>query len=310
MTSTIASERTGSVFTFGSSATWGAIFAGVIVALTVQSLLNLLGLGLGLVAFTPDASVAGRLGVGAMIWLFLSAIIALGIGGWVAGRLTDTNQSSEGALHGFITWSLVTLLTFIFMASTAGAVISGAVNVVGKSMVAAGKSVNQVAPQIGQTVQNILPDFTPAINRISQQAHQFIRSRVTQEENTAENQSNQQPSEQQLNQAIASFLTAVGEQDQTTARGKLIDILAQQGNMSRAEAEQTINSWQQTYNQLKEEVMQRAEEAKQQAKDVTEKASTVVGQFALIAFFVLLIGAIAASVGGSMGVSTRAPARY
>src|SRR6185312_5935819 len=92
---------------------WPAIFAGVIVGLAAQALLNLLGLGLGLIAFSPDPNVAGKVGIGAITWLLLSGVIAMGIGGWLVGRMAQTRDLNEAALHAIIMWSLAALVTFV-----------------------------------------------------------------------------------------------------------------------------------------------------------------------------------------------------
>lgn len=69
------------------SIAWGAIFAGAIVATTVQILWALfvdIGMGVG--------------------------IVTLFLGGWVTGRLAKSPRRFDVALHGLVTWSLVTFV--------------------------------------------------------------------------------------------------------------------------------------------------------------------------------------------------------
>src|SRR3546814_18266899 len=49
---------------------WGAIFAGVVVAMSLQLVLGLLGLGIGLATIDPatEQNPFGRLGTGAGLW--------------------------------------------------------------------------------------------------------------------------------------------------------------------------------------------------------------------------------------------------
>ncbi len=195
---------------------WNAIFAGVIIALTVASLLNLLGLGLGLTAFTANTDVAATIGIGSIIWLIFSGIVAMLIGGWVAGALADIAQPAEGILHGLVTWALATLFTFMLMATATGVLISGTVNIIGQGIsgvATASKDVAQLAPQVAENTQNILSDVD------------------------------------------------------------------------------------------KEQVMQKAEQAKQQAAAAMEKASNILGAITLIAFFALLLSAIAEALGGRWGAT-------
>src|SRR6185437_5960645 len=99
---------------------WGAIFAGAIAVIAVESLLNLLGAGVGAATINPQqGQMPGQgLAVGAVIWFVLSWILALFIGGWVAGRLADNPSKRDGALYGFVTWALASL-ALVFMLSTA-----------------------------------------------------------------------------------------------------------------------------------------------------------------------------------------------
>ena len=69
---------------------WGAVFAGVVIALVVQLVLNLLGIGLGAASFDPatsDNPSATTFSIGAGIWWAVSGILAALAGGYAAGRL-------------------------------------------------------------------------------------------------------------------------------------------------------------------------------------------------------------------------------
>src|SRR5688572_12030017 len=71
----------GSQRCYGSPIVWSAIVAGVFAALTIGSLLNLLGVGLGFTAFKVDTNTLAALGTGAIIWIIISTIISMAIGG-------------------------------------------------------------------------------------------------------------------------------------------------------------------------------------------------------------------------------------
>src|SRR5919199_4079268 len=63
---------------------WGAVFAGAIIALATQIVLALIGMAIGLATLNPTtgASPSGTaLGAGAAIWLVISSLISLFIGG-------------------------------------------------------------------------------------------------------------------------------------------------------------------------------------------------------------------------------------
>jgi hypothetical protein len=76
---------------------WAAIFGGVILGVSVQLLLSLLGAGIGLgtvntnLGSTPTAS---NLGIGAGVWWVVSSCVALGLGGYVAAWLAGIGYAS------------------------------------------------------------------------------------------------------------------------------------------------------------------------------------------------------------------------
>jgi hypothetical protein len=84
---------------------WGAIFAGVMVALPLYFLLTLLGAAIGL-------SVHGRvraenIATGAAVWAIASTLISLFVGGFVASQCTVGENKGEAALYGVIVWGVV-----------------------------------------------------------------------------------------------------------------------------------------------------------------------------------------------------------
>jgi hypothetical protein len=87
---------------------WPAVFGGTLVALAVELLLLAWGLFIGFSLNSP-----GGIKTWAEAWYFVTALVALFAGGWVAARLS-TNTAGPGWLHGFVTWGLTTVATFAF----------------------------------------------------------------------------------------------------------------------------------------------------------------------------------------------------
>ncbi len=105
---------------------WGAVFAGAIIALAVQLVLTLIGVAIGLATLSPatgDSPSGGALGAGAGIWLVISSLISLFAGGYISARLGGT---FNGWLHGLTTWGTVTLLTLMLLTTAAGQLIGAA----------------------------------------------------------------------------------------------------------------------------------------------------------------------------------------
>jgi hypothetical protein len=63
------------------------------------------------------------LGAGAAIWLVISSLISLFIGGYIAARLAGR---FNGWLHGLVTWGTLTLLTLMLLTTAAGQLIGAA----------------------------------------------------------------------------------------------------------------------------------------------------------------------------------------
>lgn len=103
---------------------WGAIFAGTFVALTVQVMLTLLGLAVR--AFNPvilQNTLAA--GVGVDIWLIVSSIISFFVGGLVAGWMLGIKSSLHGSLHGLAVWGLCTIFSLYMVGTALGMLIGG-----------------------------------------------------------------------------------------------------------------------------------------------------------------------------------------
>lgn len=104
---------------------WGPIWAGLITALTVFLLLQLLAIGLGLIDIGPGAGGGGW--VSAIIGL-----IAFFIGGSVAGMTSAVRGEATGLLNGFLVWALGTVLILLLSALGLGQIFGALGHVVGQ----------------------------------------------------------------------------------------------------------------------------------------------------------------------------------
>src|SRR6187402_2216740 len=70
---------------------WSAIIAGVLLAVMAQILMNILGLAISAAALDPDAprnAIGPTFSTGAVVWIGVSTMLSLFIGGHVAARLS------------------------------------------------------------------------------------------------------------------------------------------------------------------------------------------------------------------------------
>src|ERR1700712_1710836 len=146
---------------------WAAVLAGVVVALVVQLLLNLLGLGIGAASFSPvdnDNPSATTFSIGAGLWWTLSGILASFAGAYAAGRLSGKPKENTAAWHGLTSWALTTLVIFYLLSTTAGGVLGGPFNSL--SSVAGGLS--HTAGGAGQTAAPSLSKVSDPFSSIEQ----------------------------------------------------------------------------------------------------------------------------------------------
>ena len=99
---------------------WGAVIAGAIAASALTFVLITFGAAIGLAIASPsatwrDTSVALALLSG--LWLLLTAIASFALGGYLAGRLRGTADSTTAdevelrdGLHGLLVWGLAILI--------------------------------------------------------------------------------------------------------------------------------------------------------------------------------------------------------
>jgi hypothetical protein len=266
---------------------WAAIFGGVILVVTVQLLLSLLGAGIGLGTVntnsgtTPDAS---SIGIGAGLWWVISSIIALGFGGYVAAWLAGIEIKWDGVLHGLITWGIATLLTIYLLTSAVGSVIGGGFSAVGSVASTAGSGAKEAAQPLAQAA-GVSPDM------IQQQAQSYL-----QPANPDPATMSPQDAQKQVATNLATY--AKGGPDAPAAKERVINIMAAQQHISHDDAAKRFDDAQAKLKQTKDQAVQTAKNAADASAAAASKAS--FGAFAN-----LLLGAIAAAIGGSLAVQRR-----
>jgi hypothetical protein len=254
---------------------WGAISAGVVVALVTQVLLTMLGAGIGIATLDPgtgDNPAASSFSIAAGIWYTLSGIVAAFVGGYVAARMSGKTLPTTGAFHGLTTWALTTLLVLYFLTSTVGTIVGGAFSGIASA-------VGGLSETVAQTAAPIVAEANP-LEAIEAQ----VRATGTDPE--------------ALNNAAISAMRALvmgNEADANAARQNAARALATARNIPLEQATQQVTQMEQQYSQA-------VERAQQHATEAADTAASVVSTGALLAFVSLVLGAIAAWFGGRSGV--------
>ncbi len=113
---------------------WGAVIAGAVGAAALSLVLLLLGAGLGFAVVSPWAARGisdEAFGASTILWVTAVQLLASALGGYLAGRLRSrwlTVHTNEvyfrDTAHGFLAWSVATLLMATVLSSAVGAAIT------------------------------------------------------------------------------------------------------------------------------------------------------------------------------------------
>ncbi|MGG5823348.1 hypothetical protein [Falsiroseomonas sp. HW251] len=268
---------------------WGAVIAGGVVAVAIGALLNLLGLAVGATTIDPatpgDTPSASLLAKAGGLWLLLANLIGLGIGGWVAARLSGTSDDTDGLLHGLAVWALGFLLSAVLLgnlaAGAANTAVQGASSVLGGAMQGAGQAV-------GQAAQAVAPDAARSVdpNALAERLQSAL-------------QSGGDPRAMTPDQRRAEITRIIGERVRQggflgNQRDRLSQLVAAEANIPAEEANNRIG-------QLETQAREAAAQAEQAARQAAEKAADAAATGAYWLFAAMLLGAGAAVLGARLG---------
>ena len=272
---------------------WSAIFAGVVLVMAIQVLLGVLGAGVGLGFVSPKAGTtpgASSFGIGAGVWWLVSTVIALIVGGYVAARLAGVPTRFDGVLHGLVIWGLALLLTVYLVTSAGGGLIGGAFSVIGGTVSAAGSAIGSTASAAGSGAKDILPQIeqTTGINPyvLQKQAESILQGSTPQDPASM----SRADAVKAIGQALPDLVS--GGDKAEAAKQRITDIVAAQAHIS-PEAQKRVADAQTRLTDLKNQAVQTAK----QAADTSAAAASCAS---FLAFIGLLIGAIAAGIGGGL----------
>ncbi|TVV75757.1 hypothetical protein [Sphingomonas solaris] len=266
---------------------WGAIFAGVVIAIAVQLVLGILGAGIGLTMVDPVEGTtpgAAGFGIGAGIFWLITTILALGAGGYAASRVAGVHERFDALVHGLVVWGVTLILTLYLLTTAVGGIIGGAFRTVGAVASAAGTTVGAAAPKAASIAGIDESD---------------VRSEAAAYLSDAPNDPALMTPEQ-AQKEIARELPALagGGADGQQAESRIVDIVAAQRKISRPEAQAQVTRAKQQFVQTKNETVATA-------KSVTDKAAGAAAGTSFIIVLALLIGAAAAGFGATAATRRR-----
>lgn len=262
---------------------WGAVFAGAALAITVQIMLALLGFGVGLSAVSATATdnpSAGAFSLGAGLWSICSALFAAGVGGYAAGRLCGKPVDNTSGYHGLTSWAVSTIVVVYLLSSAVAGAVGGSAN-----------ALSAVAGGMGSTASTAVQAAAPSLANATDPFGAVERQ-------VRESSGGNDPAALRDTAVSAMRAALTGDQAQAQdARERAAQALARAQNIPVEEARTRVGQYEQQYRQT-------AEQVKQKAVQAAETARKGAATGAIVAFFALLLSGVAAWFGGRAGTVT------
>lgn len=320
---------------------WGSVFGGVVTVLAVSVLLSLLSSSIGLFMFDPLAEhPASGIGTEMGIWTAVSLVISMFAGGFVAGKLAGV----DGMIHGFLVWATTLIVAAILgvmlmvgatklavnalgsVTSVAGSVISGAGSVAGSGISALSDQAqnlfgeidfnddmkNSDVPQnirealIKSGVKELQPDYLKGqLQAVKTDLGKSVKKAIAVPEDA--------------DKVMSGFMDRLQKRaDKITDnidRNDLVNAVANNTNLSRAEADRAVTQYtdminkaaadaKQLMNNLEQDLqnaVQEWKEIKHDALVMADDATDAAAWSSLIAFFAILVGAVLSVAAGNYG---------
>lgn len=269
---------------------WAAIIAGAIAALATWLLLYTFGLAVGLSSIDPgDSGSLKSSGIFTGIWGLVSPLLALFLGGFVAGRMAGVPARSEGATHGFIVWGLTTLLGAMFVVMALSALIGGVASV-GRAAIGAGGAAVQrgvaAGPGLREAANWFGLDAEDAIRPVNDRLRAEGKPTIT--------------SDQVVNASRDVVGTAVREG--RFDREMLIGALSQNTALARGDAEEIAARVETQFQNARSSVGASLQDAARSAGTAAMEAADASGRVFWGVFGALLLGLISSVAGGALGI--------
>lgn len=242
---------------------WGAVWAGMFIVLAVDLMLFLLCLGIsaGAIHVGGGNGPGVSLGIGAAVGFVVASWIGLYLGGWVAGKMAGVPRNRDGALHGFVTWGLSTIVLTGLLIWAVGEVVGGAATLVKETASVASN------PAIAGAAVGDITGKTPA--QVKQQAADVIHD-----------------------PAFRTFVADVVQNGNLPPADKqaLVTDVANRRGISNAQADTIVSGWQTD--------LQNAKTTGANAANAAASGTSAAGIWLFVA---MIVGLVVSCWGGAVG---------
>jgi hypothetical protein len=252
-------------------------------------MLNALGAGVAAAmvdAVQRETPSASTFGIGGAIWLLVSNLIGLGVGGYAAARLSGNSDDTDGTLHGLAVWATSFLISALMVgnlvAGAASTTTQAASSVVGGVARGAGAAMAPVAERASQEVGNLPAAVQGLVDR--------VQATLSSGGDPAAMTSDQRKVE------IATLVTRRVTEGSLSGpdRERLNALVVAEYNISPQDAQARVQ-------QAEQQATQAAQRAEETARQAADAAATGAATAAFAVFGTMLLGALAAVMGARRG---------
>lgn len=253
---------------------WGAVIAGWVVAGSVALLLVLAGMALGFQMFDPyDATATAKgIGIGTAVWIVLTWVISMFLGGMFAAWFDGRDDQTVGAMHGITVWGLALAVGATLAAFGLSGAIAGGGAMLGNAAMASHGATNAPA---SATDSRMMMGSSDAIVRLQGHVASTVRGAPA-----ASGSADQA--------TVTSITTALLADHSDTASA----VLAGNTGYSPADADRAVRG-----------LAPQVTAAKAELKSAADKAAHYTAMAMWTMFISLLLAMIAAALGGWLGAS-------
>lgn len=307
---------------------WGAIFAGTVIAMALMVFFATLGIAIGAAAVDPasEANPLSGMGIGSGIYLVVTQLLSLAVGGFAAAKLAGVPRTTSSILHGLSVWALSTLLALWLAISGAGAIFGAASSLVGSTTRAATNVAQSVIPNnfsfpnmpeiasqisvsdLPPEIQSVLQENGISIEQLRRELQQALRNVVSeQEQNQALNvlqgtltDALRTPGDvgSDVNDAIDSLVSGPDAVFSAEDRQEVLSVLQQRLGLSAEEVEQIVQAVESKFTAAIDQMRQTLNQLQQQAAQAAQATTSAIASAAFYLTLASLLG-IAAAAGGA-----------
>lgn len=126
---------------------WSPIWVGLVVALGINLVIQVMGLAIAVSSAEPAGGYAGDILRSAGVWSAIASLVALFVGGFLAGRLGVQTGLRSGVLQGTLVWALYVITAVLLSAFGMGALAGGVAGVSDVRSLMAGTDISAAEAQ-------------------------------------------------------------------------------------------------------------------------------------------------------------------